>query len=61
MGPRLPYSGSEMGAGHPDEPRLFWERWSLYVNHEPANSPNLACGVSWPFPAFPPRIDRPWR
>lgn len=59
MEPGMPYSGSEMEAGLPGDSQFFWERWSIYVNHEVAHGPNLACSVSWPFPSFPPRIDRP--
>lgn len=53
-----PTSGS--GASHPEESRLFRERWKTYFNHDPAHNPNLARGVEWPFPAFPPPIGKPW-
>ncbi len=44
-----------------NEVEQFRMQWRDFLNHDPAHNPNLACGGEWPFPAFPPRIDRPWR
>lgn len=43
------------------EVEQFRMQWKDFLNHDPAHNPNLACGGEWPFPAFPPRIDLPWR
>ena len=39
----------------------FRARWNAYLKHDPAHNPNLAYGVDWPLPAFPPRTNKPWR
>ncbi|MGH8602775.1 MAG: glycosyltransferase family 2 protein, partial [Gammaproteobacteria bacterium] len=44
----------------PKEMELFQIQWRDFLSHDPAHNPNLACGGEWPFPAFPPRVDRPW-
>lgn len=44
-----------------DEAVQFRKQWWGFVNRDPAHNPNLACSGEWPFPAYPPRIDRPWR
>lgn len=44
-----------------NEAEQFRMQWRDFLDHDPAHNPNLACGGEWPFPAFPPRIDRPWR
>jgi len=43
------------------EAALFRKQWRGFIDHDPAHNPNLACSGEWPLPAFPPRIDRPWR
>lgn len=45
----------------PLEMERFRVRWRNFLSHDPAHNPNLACGGEWPFPAFPPRIDRYWQ
>ncbi|MDO8442342.1 MAG: glycosyltransferase [Polaromonas sp.] len=50
-----------IGAGSQHEAARFRKQWRDYVNHDPAHNPNLACSGEWPFPAYPPRVDRPWR
>lgn len=42
------------------EAALFRRQWWGFIDHDPAHNPNLACSGEWPFPAFPPRIGRPW-
>jgi len=44
-----------------NEAERFRMQWRDFLDHDPAHNPNLACGGEWPFPAFPPRIDHPWR
>lgn len=48
-------------AGNQHEAALFRKQWQGFVDHDPTHNPNLVCSGEWPFPAFPPRIDRPWR
>jgi hypothetical protein len=44
-----------------NETEQFRMQWQDFLDHDPAHNPNLSCGGEWPFPAFLPRIDRPWR
>lgn len=44
-----------------NEAERFRMKWRDFIDHDPAHNPNLVCGSEWPFPAFPPRIDYPWR
>lgn len=37
------------------------KRWGDLLSNDPAWNPNLAMDVSWPRPAFPPRIEKPWK
>lgn len=43
------------------EAARFRIQWRDFLDHDPAHNPNLVCDGEWPFPAFPPRIDYPWR
>ena len=44
-----------------NEAEQFRMQWRDFLDHDPAHNPNLVCGGEWPFPAFPPRVDHPWR
>lgn len=50
-----------LDACNQNEVERFRMKWRDSIDHDPAHNPNLVCGGEWPFPAFPPRIDRPWR
>ncbi len=52
--------GACLDASEQHEIALFRKRWWDFIDHDPAHNPNLACSGEWPFPAFPPRISRPW-
>lgn len=61
---RMVFTGSRktcIDAGTQDEAERFRMVWQDFLDHDPTHNPNLACTGEWPFPAFPPRIDRPWR
>jgi GT2 family glycosyltransferase len=47
-------------ASDQNEVEEFRIQWQDFLDNDPAHNPNLACGGEWPFPAFPPRIDRHW-
>lgn len=47
-------------ASDQNEVEEFRIHWRDFLDNDPAHNPNLACGGEWPFPAFPPRIDRHW-
>lgn len=50
-----------LDACNQNEAERFRMQWRDFIDHDPAHNPNLVCGGEWPFPAFPPRIDCPWR
>jgi len=44
-----------------EELSLFRKCWSSRLDHDRSHNPNVAHDLDWPFPAFPPRIEKPWR
>lgn len=58
---RMTKLSNPIGASFHEETLLFQHRWKSYLEHDPAHNPNLAYGIKWPLPAFPPRVNKPWQ